>query len=458
MAAEREGGSRLLENRAVQALLQADGATLGLVLEDLDTKVFQVDGARLIFEAARDVFASTGTLSPEMLATRLGENEVWVKAVGGVEHGPKLIAALAQPDAAVGDLPGHLAMVRSADLRRNISKTAGALANTATSDWTKSQKIIDQLNATSAMVGDPSAETMDLAELAAWGGKVHVFGEEIPTPFSKLNEFLTAAAKGGLPYGSLIAMGARTGFGKSTLLMTFVMFYLMQLRLPLAYLNFEMSEAILSRRIFAGVTKGDPWRHDTYPDFDQKRALFEQVVMGWKARDLLFLRNQGSSSLDAVLGYLRSVTDKGVRVVFIDTVNRIHLPGGKGRPRWEMMIGTLQRLEQFALARDICIICACQANREQDRRRNKRPMLSDLADSSEIEKVAAAVLQLHRPLVKGQNNVYRPISELYITKSRLGGKTGSMCRLKYNDDSRLFEGAEDKRGIEKPGDLEKNNG
>ena len=64
-----------------------------------------------------------------------------------------------------------------------------------------------------------------------------------------------------------------------------------------------------------------------------------------------------------------------------------------------------------------------------------------MADSSEIEKVAAVVLQLHRPLKLGSQTEYHPISELYVTKSRLGGKTGSMCRLKYDEDSRLFEDA-----------------
>ena len=431
----------MVEQRAAQALLQADGATLGLVLGDLDTSIFQRDGARLIFEAAREVFAATGTLSSEILATQLSENKSWVKLTGGVEQGAKLIADLAQPDSAVGDLPGHLALVRAADLRRKVSEKAGVLADKATTDWSEARRLLDQLSATSAMVGDPSSETMELSDLAEWAGKVHVFSQEISTPFPRLNKLITAGDKGGFPYGSLVAMGGRTGTGKSTLLMTFMLHYLMKLQLPVAYLNFEMSEAILSRRIFAGVTHCDPWRHEKYSDFEDKQALFEQVVLGWKADGLLYPRNQGSSSLDAVLGYLRSVTDKGVKIVFIDTVNRIHIPGGKGRPRWEMMIGTLQRLEQFALEKDIIIICACQENREQDRRKSKQPILSDLADSSEIEKVAAVVLQLHRPLKPGSQTEYRSISELYVTKSRLGGKTGSRCLLKYCEDSRLFEDA-----------------
>ena len=448
MAAEHDADGRLLENRAVQALLQADSATLGLVLEDLDAKVFQRDGARLIFEAARDVFASTGTLSPEMLATRLSENETWIQLVGGVEKGAELITMLARPDPAIGDLPGHLALVSSSDLRRKVSKAAEAVANKATSNWSETRKLIDQLSATSAMVGDPSAETMDLEKLAASAGKIHVFNQEISTPFPRVNKLISPGDGGGFPYGSLAALGARTGAGKSTLMMTLMMHFLMKLSLPLTYLNFEMSEAIFSRRIFAGVTHADPWRHEVYPDFDKRQAMFEQEVLGWKANNLLYARNQGSSSLDAVLGYLRSVADKGVKVAFIDTVNRIHLPGGKGRPRWEMMVSTLQRLEQFALEKNIIVICACQENREQDRRQSKKPILSDLADSSEIEKVASVVLQLHRPLKKGSQNGYQPVSELYVTKSRLGGKTGSMCRLKYNEDSRLFEEAGPQRGRE----------
>lgn len=436
------------EQRIVEGVLRSDVTYTDLktFFAALDLGDFEHEKARVLLSAAQAVFQATGRVSPDTLITALESQSGALTLVGGVDT----VRKLAERAGAAGDLMGHLTIVSTAARRRTAAERAGKLSTLLASDLPAAKKLATELSTDISLLGDPVHESANLADLAAFGDKVEIFEQEVPTPYKHLNELISRRRDGGLPYGSLNAIGARTGIGKTTLLLSLLLSWLEQLKLGVALLNFEMTAAQLGRLLFAGLTGRNPWRAGFYPDFDQARTKYKTTVARWQQQGQLWLRNQGSPALDDVVAYLRIAADKGCRLAIIDTVNRVNIPTWKGRSRWEMMTVTLQRLEQFALERDLCLICTCQENRDRERsdRKDQSPRLSDLADSSEIEKVAATVLQLHRPRSTADPRTCAAHSELWVTKARISGQRGRFCRLAYDADHLLYRPAEGPEGLE----------
>jgi replicative DNA helicase len=76
---------------------------------------------------------------------------------------------------------------------------------------------------------------------------------------------------------------------------------------------------------------------------------------------------------------------------------------------------------------NVPVLCLAQLNRELEKRSEKRPILSDLRESGQIEADADVVLLLHRPEYYDPND--RPgLAELIVAKNR-NGATGDVRLL-----------------------------
>jgi replicative DNA helicase len=80
---------------------------------------------------------------------------------------------------------------------------------------------------------------------------------------------------------------------------------------------------------------------------------------------------------------------------------------------------------------DIPIITLAQVNREVEKKADKRPSLSDLRESGDIEATADVVMFIHREdYYKKENNIDDSIAEIIITKNR-NGESG-VIKLNFN--------------------------
>ena len=83
----------------------------------------------------------------------------------------------------------------------------------------------------------------------------------------------------------------------------------------------------------------------------------------------------------------------GVDLVIADHL-RLFLDSGD---RETTRLGAISwALKQIAKATNCAVVCAAQINRGTERRNNKRPALSDLRESGEIEENAGAVVGIYR--------------------------------------------------------------
>jgi replicative DNA helicase len=86
---------------------------------------------------------------------------------------------------------------------------------------------------------------------------------------------------------------------------------------------------------------------------------------------------------------------------------------------------------------NIPVIVLCQLSRTCEERQDKRPVLSDLRDSGNIEQDADVVVMLYRDQYYNANTQDQGIAEILIRKNRQG-KTG-VVPLAFIGDQTRFE-------------------
>ena len=132
---------------------------------------------------------------------------------------------------------------------------------------------------------------------------------------------------------------------------------------------------------------------------------------------------------------------KALDLIVIDYLQLMHGRGGnEGR---EKEISEISRgLKALARELNCPVIALSQLNRGVESRTDKRPMLSDLRESGEIEQTADLVLMLHRPeyYEQAQDGPTAQASptELHITKQR-NGPTGVVNLMFRKDIGKFLE-------------------
>lgn len=114
-------------------------------------------------------------------------------------------------------------------------------------------------------------------------------------------------------------------------------------------------------------------------------------------------------------------TKETLRLVVVDYLQLMRMDGRKGATKSELVGDVTRGLKQLAKDEGLVVILLSQLNRGLESRDNKRPLMSDLRDSGEIEQDADAVLFLYRHGY--YDKAYRQdIAEIIVGKQR-GGET-----------------------------------
>lgn len=107
----------------------------------------------------------------------------------------------------------------------------------------------------------------------------------------------------------------------------------------------------------------------------------------------------------------------GLDLVVVDYLG---LMKGQGDNRTQE-IGSISRgLKALAKELHVPIVACAQLNRGVEGRQDKRPLMSDLRDSGEIEQDADIVAMLHREFLYGQPRKWDGLAELLVRKNRNG--------------------------------------
>jgi replicative DNA helicase len=149
----------------------------------------------------------------------------------------------------------------------------------------------------------------------------------------------------------------------------------------------------------------------------------------------LLVDEQPQMSLQEIRARARTAKRRhGLGLIVIDYLGL--MADGEGNTRNEKVGANSRGLKALAKQMEVPVVLLAQLNRKLEERHDKRPMLSDLRDSGEIEQDADIVLFLYRDEVYNPNTRDRGIGEINIAKQR-NGPTGTVAAA-YIGERTLF--------------------
>jgi replicative DNA helicase len=139
---------------------------------------------------------------------------------------------------------------------------------------------------------------------------------------------------------------------------------------------------------------------------------------------------------------------KKLKLVAVDYLQLLKA-ARKGMSREEVVSENTRALVAMANDLNCCVIGLAQLNRECERRDNKRPLLSDLRESGEMEQAARTITFVYRDEYYDKDSEDGGIAELIVAKQNTGPTDTIRVRfdgawLRFDN---LPDGAEDYEGI-----------
>jgi replicative DNA helicase len=197
----------------------------------------------------------------------------------------------------------------------------------------------------------------------------------------------------------LIILAARPSMGKTAFALEIAKQALFR-KHAVDFFSLEMSDKSLITRMLCSVGEinsykmKNPKKRFTNADYTKYRQA--QAVVH-RMKDKLMIVDDSGVTVQTIRSKVKqSLKEKPDKkhLVVIDYLTLIH---GSGRKERHLEVGEISRnLKRLARDLQVPIIVLAQLNRALEQRKDKRPMLSDLRDSGEIEQDADKVLFLHR--------------------------------------------------------------
>jgi len=241
--------------------------------------------------------------------------------------------------------------------------------------------------------------------------------------------------------GQMVVIAARPGMGK-TILGTQIALYNALNGIPTLYLSLEMSGDELAGRIVAGSIGIDSasiqnrnLNHDEWKLMEGASDRMADIPM--------YIHDKATVSIASMRAVIRKyVRSHDVGAVVIDYIGLVSEPKDKGENR-EQQVSRISRFCKLESKEShIPIFVLAQLNRENEKRGDKRPILSDLRESGSIEQDADTVMFLHRPDIAGSETYpdgssTENIVEIIVAKRR-GGRTG-MVKAIFSGSEQLIK-------------------
>lgn len=238
----------------------------------------------------------------------------------------------------------------------------------------------------------------------------------LATGFTELDEMLA-----GLQPSDLILIAARTSMGKTSLAMNIarsigtdatVLVFSLEMSGHQLFVRLLSSEArVDSHRLRAGFLSPTDW------------ARVATAAEHINNSHLIVDDTPGLSVLD-IRARARTVRKQfGLKLIVVDYLQLM-----KGHGRFDnrtQEVGIISRgLKGLAKELDVPVIALSQLSRAPEQRKGKRPQLSDLRESGDLEHDADVVVFIYRPEQDGDDDA-QGVAELIVSKQR-NGPTGSV--------------------------------
>ncbi|WCS38926.1 replicative DNA helicase [Acinetobacter baumannii] len=218
----------------------------------------------------------------------------------------------------------------------------------------------------------------------------------------------------------LVIIGARPSMGKTTLAQNILSDVSVNQGEPVLFMSGEMNKEQIMERLISGIGQIElkKIRSGRFQSEDAGLIHRAMTIIG---NTKIEINDQSAPSLSDMRREARKMVRKygKVGLIMVDYLQIMTPPQRTGNPAQEM--GDISRgLKKLAKDFNCPVVALSQLNRSLENRPNKRPIMSDLRDSGQIEQDADVILFIYRDEVYNKESKDAGIAEIIVGKARNG--------------------------------------
>ncbi len=422
-------------SRQMPHSLEAEQAALGSMLIDagcirdvmdkLQPDDFYIRQNREIFEAIYTMFSYSRPIDGVTVAEEMQKNGAY-----DGQTTRNYLVQLMEITPTSANVMEYVKIIQDRSLLRTLAKAAGEITAMVQEGLGEARDILEAAEQKVYAIrrGRSSQELTPVAQLIKpfldqlnelASGETGLPG--LPSGFSMVDQKIH-----GLNRSDLILLAARPGVGKSSFAMNMALNVARQSRKTVAVFSLEMSKDQLLIRLMASEGLVDLSRLMTGRLSATDWGRITQAARTLRQTDIRIDDNPMLTVAD-MNAKCRRLDNLGL--VIVDYLQLMSSSGGKsyaGENRQQAVSDISRMLKIMAKELDVPVICLSQLSRANEKREDKRPMLSDLRDSGAIEQDADIVMFLYREdYYNREETENRNVAECIVAKNR-HGETGKV--------------------------------
>ena len=438
-----------LLSRAMPHSPEAEQAVLGSMLIDADCikdvmdklqpQDFYLQQNREIFETIYSMFIYSRPIDGVTVAREMEKNGVYR------DDTRAYLLQLMEVTPTSANVMEYAGIIRDKALLRSMAKAAGDIA---------------------AMVQEGVGTAGDL--LSAAEQKIYAIrqgrgSQEMATLGAVLNDVMEQLAKltagseppglstglsavdrkiNGLNKSDLLLLAARPGMGKTSMALNVALSAAKASGKTVAIFSLEMSKEQLVTRLLANEGLIENTRLATG---NLRESDWEKIAQAASVLNQTNIRIDDNPLLTVADMNAKCRRLENLGLVVIDYLQLMTSAGGKGysgENRQQAVADISRMLKIMAKELQVPVLCLSQLSRANEKREDKRPMLSDLRESGAIEQDADIVMFLYRDDYYNEDSEKRNIAECIVAKNR-HGETGKV-ELRWMPDYTAFSTLENR--------------
>ena len=409
--------------QAVIGSMLIDTRCIPDVIERLRGAEFYVKQNRDIFETIYAMFSYGQTIDPVTVLDQMKVRGVYTDA------STEYIAELMRITPTAANVLEYATIVRDRALLRNLATAADEINNLVYEGSGEAENILEAAESKiyalrqGRNIGGLLPISTVVQNVYESISEAASSGKTIPglsTGLKDLDKFIL-----GLNKGELILIAARPAMGKTSIALNIAMDVAKNSDKTVAVFSLEMSREQLVSRLLAreaSVPSQNMLTGQLSPDEWRRLASAAQMV---SATDMRIDDNSMLTVAD-MNAQCRRLSNLGL--VVIDYLQLMTSASGNnrgGENRQQVVSDISRMLKIMAKELQVPVLCLSQLSRANEKREDKRPMLSDLRESGAIEQDADIVMFLYRDDYYNEDSEKRNIAECIIAKNR-HGETGKV--------------------------------
>lgn len=431
---------------AVLGCILLDPSAMPRVKEILHPDAFYVPAHRILYQACLALEKESHPIDL-MTVTDWLNNHNSLNEIGGTS---KLVQLLDRTISAV-NVDRYAIIVMDKFNRRNLIRTGNDIAKIAHNCTIPLPDVLefseDEIHAISTTYREVNSTTPVSSVVDTFMETLEKNHSSIyPTGFEELNDLIV-----GFEPKTLSIVAGRTSMGKSQIALQLALDHMIYHDQSVLFFSLEMSKDQLLTRLLSLISGHKQYIHSVQPlRRNRIKEHFSATTKGlvdhpdllspdelsnlWTLSGIvgsqpLFINDNRSISIEQVAVQCRKIAaiapvDKPLGMVIIDYLQQFS--GGSSADAFDAanrsyVIGDVVRqLYNLAHELNICIVALSQISRGVESRNDKRPMLSDLSQSGEIETKADNVILCYRDDYYHKDRAIPNVMELLVAKARHG--------------------------------------